>query len=192
MGLQRRLARVVVSSSWSRARTQSRIVLYRRCQCTATDRADDGVAIEDTMSSLTCRMFAAMEGNETEGVFSAGASTSYDAFCRLDAAWEDMKTRRVYGLPPKTVRTTVEGLPACPGIDVIVGGGTLGIFVAMALQKRGLRTAVIDRGMVCGRDQDWNVSREELGALVRCGVLTQDEVNDSVTVEFNPIKAGFD
>jgi flavin-dependent dehydrogenase len=192
VGLQRRLARVVVSSSWSRARTQSRIVLYRRCQCTATDRADDGVAIEDIMSSLTCRMFAAMEGSETEGVFSAGASTSYDAFCRLDAAWEDMKTRRVYGLPPKTVRTTVEGLPACPGIDVIVGGGTLGIFVAMALQKRGLRTAVIDRGMVCGRDQDWNVSREELGALVRCGVLTQDEVNDSVTVEFNPIKAGFD
>ena len=148
---------------------------------------------DDMSSTLTYKMFAMHEEltEEQRRTYSAGASTSYDAFCRLDAVWEDMKTRKTYGLAPKTVRTTLEELPACPGIDVIVGGGTLGIFVAMALQKRGLKTAVIDRGIVSGRDQDWNVSREELGALVRAGVLSQEEVDDSVTVEFNPIKAGF-
>lgn len=162
-----------------------RILVRRRCH-----RRCGG---DDMASSLTYKMFAMHEEltEEQRRTYSAGASTSYDAFCRLDAAWEDMKTRKTYGLAPKTVRTTLEELPTCPGIDVIVGGGTLGIFVAMALQKRGLKTAVIDRGIVCGRDQDWNVSREELGALVRAGVLSQEEVDDSVTVEFNPIKAGF-
>lgn len=173
-------------------------------KCTAIDENTPNATntgstlVEDTM---TYRMFASLDGihqdkdlNETgeqRNVFSAGASTSYDAFCRLNAAWEDMRKRKVYGLAPKTVKTTKDLLPATPGIDVIVGGGTLGIFVAMALQKRGLKTAVIDRGSVCGRDQDWNVSREELDALIDVGVLTKEQLEDSITVEFNPIKMGF-
>ena len=82
-------------------------------------------------------------GQEASG---AGAQTGYAAFKRLDAAWSDMKTRTIHGIPPRTVRTTEDQLPATPGMDVIVAGGTLGVFLAMALQKRGLRTALLERG----------------------------------------------
>lgn len=123
--------------------------------------------------------------------FGAGAQTTYAAFKRLDAAWSDMKTRRVHGLPPKTVCTTVDLLPATPGIDVVVAGGTLGVFVAMALQAKGLRTALLERGRVAGRDQDWNVSREELWMYVEAGVLSEAQAEACVTVEFNPVIAGF-
>jgi flavin-dependent dehydrogenase len=121
----------------------------------------------------------------------AGGSTSYDAFTRLDEAWKDMKERKVYGLPPRTVKTTKEALPCDPGLDVLVGGGTLGIFLAAALQAQGLKTGVIERGSLRGRDQDWNVSREELMEFVKGGVLTETQAEACITIEFNPIKAGF-
>jgi flavin-dependent dehydrogenase len=125
------------------------------------------------------------------GASGAGAQTSYAGFQRLDAAWRDMKTRTIHGMPPKTVRTTNDPLPATPGIDVLIAGGTLGIFLAMALQKRGLRTVLLERGNVAGRDQDWNVSREELLSYVKAGVLSEEQAEACVTIEFNPIRAGF-
>lgn len=46
--------------------------------------------------------------------------------------------------------------------DVVVAGGTLGVFVATALAARGWRVAVVERGMLAGRTQEWNISRKEL------------------------------
>lgn len=51
--------------------------------------------------------------------------------------------------------------------DVLVCGGTLGIFLACSLQKRGFRVAVVERGVLKGRKQEWNISRTELEALER-------------------------
>lgn len=48
-----------------------------------------------------------------------------------------------------------------------VCGGTLGIFLACALQQAGLRVAVLERGPLRGRAQEWNISRAELQELVR-------------------------
>lgn len=50
--------------------------------------------------------------------------------------------------------------------DVIVAGGTLGVFVAVALAQRGLSVAVVERGVLAGRTQEWNISRKELLELV--------------------------
>jgi pyruvate/2-oxoglutarate dehydrogenase complex dihydrolipoamide dehydrogenase (E3) component len=57
--------------------------------------------------------------------------------------------------------------------DVIVAGGTLGVFVAVSLAQRGLRVAVVERGKLAGRTQEWNISRKELLELVE--VRTQGE-----------------
>jgi lycopene cyclase CruP len=48
----------------------------------------------------------------------------------------------------------------------MVAGGTLGVFVAVALAQRGWRVAVVERGKLAGRTQEWNISRKELLELV--------------------------
>ena len=50
---------------------------------------------------------------------------------------------------------------------------------------------VIERGPLRGRDQEWNISRPELESLVPLGVLTQDQCDEVITKEFNPIRCGF-
>lgn len=53
------------------------------------------------------------------------------------------------------------------------------------------RVAIVERGPLKGRDQEWNLSRKELHELVSQGLLTGDEADDCVTSEFNPVRAGF-
>lgn len=63
--------------------------------------------------------------------------------------------------------TSRQPLGAAPAFDVIVCGGTLGVFLAASLQLRGLQVAVVERGPLRGREQEWNLSRKELYELVR-------------------------
>lgn len=46
--------------------------------------------------------------------------------------------------------------------DVVVTGGTLGILIGCALAQLGWRVALIERGILRGREQEWNISRKEL------------------------------
>ncbi|KAL3775716.1 hypothetical protein ACHAW5_003231 [Stephanodiscus triporus] len=75
--------------------------------------------------------------------------------------------------------------------DVIVCGGTLGIFFATYLQLRGHDVCVIEAGKLRGREQEWNISMDELDELVRLGVLDQDDVDAVVTTEFPACRSGF-
>ena len=75
--------------------------------------------------------------------------------------------------------------------DVTLCGGTLGIFIAMALQLQGHRVAVIEAGKLMGRDQEWNISMKELEELVELGVLTQADIEEAVMTEFPGCRAGF-
>jgi hypothetical protein len=56
--------------------------------------------------------------------------------------------------------------------DVVVCGGTLGVFLAAALAQRGLRVAVVEAQVLRGRAQEWNISRKEMQELVEVGVVT--------------------
>lgn len=47
-------------------------------------------------------------------------------------------------------------------VDVIVLGGTLGIFLATALQRQGRSVAVLERNRLLGREQEWNISRADM------------------------------
>ena len=42
--------------------------------------------------------------------------------------------------------------------------GTLGIFLACTLAKRGKRVVVVERGRLQGRNQEWNISRQDMQA----------------------------
>jgi len=44
----------------------------------------------------------------------------------------------------------------------VVLGGTLGIFLATALQLRGKSVAVVEQNRLVGREQEWNISRADM------------------------------
>lgn len=75
--------------------------------------------------------------------------------------------------------------------DVIIAGGTLGIFMGAALAQRGWRVAVVERGILRGRVQEWNISRAELEVLVRLGLLTEEELGRAIVTEYNPGRISF-
>ena len=74
---------------------------------------------------------------------------------------------------------------------MIVCGGTLGIFIATSLQLKGLRVCVIEGGKLQGREQEWNISMKELMDLVHVGVLTMEDIEQSVITEFPRCRSGF-
>ncbi|KAL4448357.1 hypothetical protein ABPG75_005576 [Micractinium tetrahymenae] len=143
--------------------------------------------------SLTERMFEQMERNAAAGeqALGAGGVTSLEALRRADAAWRSLRTRTDWGPRPEFVHTTAAPLGAPADVDVAVCGGVLGIFLACALQLRGLRVAVLERGPLLGRTQEWNISRKELQELVEMGLLSEQEAEESITSEFNPVRIGF-
>lgn len=143
--------------------------------------------------TLTERMFRLMEENAAAGAEAqgAGGTTSLKALRGADAAWRDLRTRRTWGPKPEFVRLTRQKLGKPADVDVVVCGGTLGIFLACSLQLQGLKVAVLERGPLLGRSQEWNISRKELKELVELGVLSEQEAEDCVSVEFNPVRIGF-
>ena len=132
------------------------------------------------------------EGGEQAG--GAGGGTTLRALERVDAAWaaiRNMPEGDAAGPAPSFVTESREPIGGPCDYDVAVCGGTLGILLAAALQTRGQRVVVVERGPLKGRDQEWNISRPELETLVPLGVLTQAQVDRVITKEFNPIRCGF-
>ncbi|KAG8047242.1 hypothetical protein GUJ93_ZPchr0008g12539 [Zizania palustris] len=76
--------------------------------------------------------------------------------------------------------------------DVLVCGGTLGIFVATALSYKGLRVGIIERNIIKGREQEWNISRKELMEIVEVGILSEEEIEQIISSDFNPNRCGFE
>ncbi|XP_042398217.1 uncharacterized protein LOC121988717 isoform X1 [Zingiber officinale] len=135
--------------------------------------------------------------NEVGG---AGGAYSYDALQRLDQAWtslfstslEEEKVAEVVSRVPGSSRILDMEEHAGRAFDVLVCGGTLGIFVATALVSRGVSVAIVERNLIKGREQEWNISRKELLELVDVGILSKEEIENIVAVEFNPNRCGFE
>ena len=135
---------------------------------------------------------------QTTGASGAGGSPSLEGLRNLDKAWLKLKDGGWRDKPFEIVLDhTQRSAPILSeeilagSFDVVVCGGTLGIFYAAALQKKGYRTAVVERGKVAGRAQEWNISRKELQALVRLDILSNDDIEAIIGIEFNPVRVGF-
>ena len=126
--------------------------------------------------TLTETMLAPLEGNPLAGLAQA------------DDLWLRYRTDN---LPTADV---VQTSPAPLGEvdwDLVICGGTLGILLAAGLAQRGWRVALIERGILRGRDQEWNISRRELADLVDLGLLTEAELEAVIASDYNPARIQF-
>ncbi len=76
-------------------------------------------------------------------------------------------------------------------LDVVIGGGTLGVLLGAALQKRGWRVAILERGLLRGREQEWNISRQELEVFVELDLLSETELEQAISTQYNPARVSF-
>ncbi|CAL50078.1 unnamed product [Ostreococcus tauri] len=180
-------ARVDTAPAWTRARGRRRVGA----------RVAGGVA-RDGPSARTIEIMesiaSARDDDDASAARGAGGTTTLEGLMRLDAAWTSMRRGAGRGdgeAFARRRRRRAATETASDAFDVAVCGGTLGILVACALQRRGGRVCVIERGELRGREQEWNVSRAELEALVRAGALTAEDADEVTMIEFNPIRCGF-
>src|SRR4028118_1057321 len=75
--------------------------------------------------------------------------------------------------------------------DVVICGGTLGILIGCALTRRGWRVALIERGILRGRDQEWNISRKELEVFLELELLSEAELEQAIATIYNPARISF-
>lgn len=156
-----------------------------------------------------------MESTNPEGqTGGAGGSSTYDAFVRAEQNWARLKASREFKYDPKLLGSGVpsaqkfvtmdggEGNPQCWAklreqegkyldYDVSIIGGTLGIFFATALALKGHKVCVLEAGELKGREQEWNISMDEMEELVELGVLTQEDVDAVIMTEFPGCRSGF-
>ncbi|NJM95326.1 MAG: FAD-binding oxidoreductase, partial [Acaryochloridaceae cyanobacterium CSU_5_19] len=76
--------------------------------------------------------------------------------------------------------------------DLIICGGTLGILLGTSLAQRGWRVLLLERGVLRGRDQEWNISRSELAVLLELELLTADQLETAISSEFKANRIQFE
>mmetsp|Transcript_24284 Transcript_24284/g.57884 ORF Transcript_24284/g.57884 Transcript_24284/m.57884 type:complete len:429 (-) Transcript_24284:330-1616(-) len=146
--------------------------------------------------TATQKIFEDVESRGQTGpqVGGAGGRTTYEGLQSLDKVWEAIRTQPTgssAGSPPKFVQEVAFPLANSPEVDVVICGGTLGIFLATSLQLRGFKVALVERNSLGGRSQDWNISWKELREVIELGVISEAEAKAAVSIEFNPIRAVF-
>jgi lycopene cyclase CruP len=75
--------------------------------------------------------------------------------------------------------------------DVVISGGTLGILIGAALQQLGWKVALIEKGILRGREQEWNISRKELEVFVELELLSEAELQKAIATDYNPARVSF-
>ncbi|XAR55345.1 Lycopene beta-cyclase, partial [Bertholletia excelsa] len=151
--------------------------------------------------AIASRTQRIMESISVSGeVGGAGGAYSYNALKRLDQSWSNICSAQRDVQEPKKVVSTFPDMFSQPDLankevetfDVLVCGGTLGIFIATALSCKGLRVGIVERNILKGREQEWNISRKELLELVEVGILTEDDIEQAIAAMFNPNRCGFE
>ncbi|MEM6427542.1 MAG: FAD-binding oxidoreductase, partial [Cyanobacteria bacterium P01_D01_bin.128] len=108
---------------------------------------------------------------------------------KADQLWQALRQGTV---PiPDVIKKNSEPLTTDIDWDAVICGGTLGILLGVALAQRGWRVALIERGQLRGRDQEWNISRKELTELVELGLLSAAELQQAIATEYNPARISF-
>lgn len=165
--------------------------------------------------TMTERMLSKVPTENQVG--GAGGASTLEAFKRAEATWERIKAFEAFQYDPKLLKSEQTGKPAPKqfvtsdgamgnpkcweklkasadkklDFDVVVCGGTLGIFFATYLQLQGHSVCVVEAGKLQGREQEWNISMDEIEELLKLGVLNQDDVDAVITTEFAACRSGF-
>ena len=87
-----------------------------------------------------------------------------NALKQADDRWTELRSSS--SPEPTQVISKINTTLAHLDYDVIVAGGTLGLPIALTLAIQGHKVAILERGILKGREQEWNISRDELRGLV--------------------------
>lgn len=136
----------------------------------------------------------------------AGGASTWEAFLRAESNWRRLKeynpspedvppppfvTEEDERINPRCFAKLKEQQDKHLDFDIVVCGGTLGIFFATALQLKGHKVCVLEAGKLRGREQEWNISMDELLHLKALGVLSQEDIEHAVQTEFPGCRSGF-
>ena len=136
----------------------------------------------------------------------AGGTSTWEGFLRAEQNWARLKSYNPspddIPPPPFVVEGDGTSKPRCfeklqqqgskeLDYDIAICGGTLGIFFATALQLKGHKVCVVEAGKLAGREQEWNISMDEMLELKELGVLSQEDIDAAVQTEFPGCRSGF-
>ena len=107
---------------------------------------------------------------------------------RTDKFWSALKSGEIEAAE---VVMNDSGTIGATDTDIVICGGTLGILLGAALQQLGWEVTLIERGVLKGREQEWNISRHELQTFVDLELLTEAELEKAIATEYNPARVGF-
>jgi len=124
----------------------------------------------------------------TEQILATVPGDALAGLRRVDDLWYKLRHQQ---LPTSTVIQSSQEALESVDWDVVICGGTLGIFIGAALAQRGWRVALVERGALRGREQEWNISRQELQVFVELGLLTESELAQAIATEYNPARISF-
>lgn len=116
----------------------------------------------NAVSERTKRYFESVDSESTTGqAGGAGGSSKIETLISIDKQWEVLKNGGWKNPPRKIVYDDKKELEFTKQIDattmkrydIVICGGTLGIFYAIVCQLTGWSTCVIERSKVLGREQ---------------------------------------
>ncbi|NQE35433.1 FAD-binding oxidoreductase [Microcoleus asticus] len=124
----------------------------------------------------------------TEQILSQLPADALGGLRKADRLWENLKQNTAPA--PQAVKHSQQPLETLD-FDIVIGGGTLGILIGTALAVRGWRVALLERGILRGREQEWNISRKELDAFLELNLLSVEEIEKAIATEYNPARISF-
>lgn len=105
-----------------------------------------------------------------------------------DRFWSALRSGNMTA--PEVVSDSSTAIGDCEA-DIVICGGTLGILLGAALQQLGWQVILIERGVLKGREQEWNISRQELETFIELNLLSEAELEQAIATEYNPARIGF-
>ncbi|WP_293349339.1 MULTISPECIES: FAD-binding oxidoreductase [unclassified Microcoleus] len=124
----------------------------------------------------------------TEKILSQVPGDALGGLRKVDRLWENLKQNTAP--TPAAVKHSQQPLQTLD-FDIVISGGTLGILIGTALAVRGCRVALLERGILRGREQEWNISRKELDAFLELNLLSVAEIDKAIATEYNPARISF-
>lgn len=124
----------------------------------------------------------------TEQILSPRSDNTLVGLRQADKFWSAIKENKIE--PSQVVFASGEKLLESDS-DIVICGGTLGILLGAALQRLGWQVTLIEKGILKGREQEWNISRQELEVFIDLELLTKSELERAITTEYNPARVSF-
>lgn len=124
----------------------------------------------------------------TEQILSQQPDNVLERLRRTDQFWSALRSGKID--TAKVVSNSSTKIGDCDS-DIIICGGTLGILLGSTLQQLGWQVTLVERGILKGREQEWNISRQELKVFVELELLTEAELEMAIATEYNPARVSF-